>query len=101
MCRRIRHILETAGRGRPGSRLGPRRRAFAEATVRALVQIYGDAQEQLNQNRRSMSRSHSRLLGGLPWTPPGLLENRFPANREKTGKFSDFSRFLRKYVQKP
>jgi len=25
----------------------------------------GDAQEQLNQNRRSMSRSHSPLLGGL------------------------------------
>src|SRR5271155_1192341 len=41
----------------------------------------GDAQEQL---------------------PPGLLENRNPLlTGKKTGKFSDFSRFLRKSVRKP
>jgi len=84
----------------------------------------GDAREQLNLNRRLSCQSpdqageahrgreqmrvfgacparDSRLLGGLPRTDGGSAANRNSLlTGKKTGKFSDFSRFLRKSVQK-
>ena len=48
-----------------------------------------------------MAGTHGRLRGGLPWTSPGLLENRSSLlTGKKTGKLLRFSRFLRKSVSK-